>query len=37
VDLSHNNLGGYTPSSFGDLPLLGQLDLSNNNFQGIIP
>ncbi|PIA65501.1 hypothetical protein AQUCO_00100777v1, partial [Aquilegia coerulea] len=37
IDFASNNLSGTIPSSFGQLPMLTQLRLSNNHFDGQLP
>uniref|UniRef100_A0A6N2LFV5 non-specific serine/threonine protein kinase n=1 Tax=Salix viminalis TaxID=40686 RepID=A0A6N2LFV5_SALVM len=37
LSFAHNNLSGQIPKFLGELPLLGYLDLSGNNFDGEVP
>ena len=37
LNLAHNNLSGQIPKFLGELPLLGYVNLSGNNFDGEMP
>ena len=37
LDLSENAFKGYLPSSIGNMSLLERMDLSINNFSGVVP